>query len=270
MTVCPISSVKLQGNTMVTGSIDKAPPFSQLFSFFSLLSVYCPAAPPFGAYEFVIPTLAVTQSAGGEGVGCRASDKYEHSLWPRRSRALRAVRRREDHLRIRRPRIFLPCTHVLTRPSLMTAACREDHGLNLALVTHHMQDVKYWRLDTGRCFKTLSGHTERVCALRFDQQILATASQDLTVRYRVPTTPMFSRFSRSLPPPHAAIQDMGVCEWRAPLDAHGPQRVDLVPGLRRRPPGHGLRRSVGSGVGHRNGQMRRLHHRYFAALLQHM
>jgi WD40 repeat protein len=53
-----------------------------------------------------------------------------------------------------------------------------------------MQDVKYWRLDTGRCFKTLSGHTERVCALRFDQQILATASQDLTVRYRVPTTPI--------------------------------------------------------------------------------
>jgi WD40 repeat protein len=49
--------------------------------------------------------------------------------------------------------------------------------------TLNTQDVKYWRLDTGRCFKTLSGHTERVCALRFDQQILATASQDLTVRY---------------------------------------------------------------------------------------
>jgi hypothetical protein len=137
-----------------------------------------------------------------------------------------------------------------------------------------MQDVKYWRLDTGRCFKTLSGHTERVCALRFDQQILATASQDLTVRYRVPTTPIKLENVLTIltlaSPPHAAIQDMGVCEWRAPLDAHGPQRVDLVPGLRRRPPGHGLRRSVGSGVGHRNGQMRRLHHRYFAALLQHM
>jgi hypothetical protein len=38
VTVCPISSVKLQGNTMVTGSIDKAPPYNFLFLFLCCLS----------------------------------------------------------------------------------------------------------------------------------------------------------------------------------------------------------------------------------------
>jgi len=43
-------------------------------------------------------------------------------------------------------------------------------------------DVQVWELETGRELTTLRGHTLGICALQFDEQKLATSSEDATVR----------------------------------------------------------------------------------------
>jgi WD40 repeat protein len=56
-------------------------------------------------------------------------------------------------------------------------------GHRLASASHD-QTVKLWEVETGRCLRTLEGHSAQVCSVAFtpDGSTLITNSQDQTIR----------------------------------------------------------------------------------------